>query len=96
MVNPDMTQPYKVRTGCGHIVVRRMRPATAGVPFTPETVLEAPNGRPCPECESGKPKPQDSPGQVAWWDDSMPPGHWWYRSPCGHSSPKPETKCSYC
>jgi hypothetical protein len=48
----DMTQPYKVRTGCGHIVIRRMRPATAGVPYTPETVLEAPNGRPCAECEA--------------------------------------------
>jgi len=47
----DMTQPYKVRTGCGHVVVRRMRPATAGVPFTPETVIEAPNGRPCDACE---------------------------------------------
>jgi len=45
------TQPYKVRTGCGHIVIRRMRESTAGVPYTPETIIEAPNGRPCPACE---------------------------------------------
>jgi hypothetical protein len=44
------TKPFQVRTGCGHIVIRRMREATAGVPFTPETVLEAPNGRPCDDC----------------------------------------------
>lgn len=47
----ESTQPFKVRTGCGHIVIRRMREATAGVPYTPETILEAPNGRPCDECE---------------------------------------------
>jgi hypothetical protein len=47
----DKTQPYQVRTSCGHIVTRRMRPSTAGVPYTPETVIEAPNGRPCDECE---------------------------------------------
>jgi hypothetical protein len=47
----DATQPYRVRTSCGHIVIRRMRPSTAGAPFTPETVIEAPNGRPCEDCE---------------------------------------------
>lgn len=44
-------QPYKVRTGCGHIVTRMMREATAGVPYTPDTVIDAPNGRPCDACE---------------------------------------------
>jgi hypothetical protein len=28
-----------------------MREATAGVPFTEATIIEAPNGRPCDECE---------------------------------------------
>ncbi len=50
----DMTQPYKVRTSCGHIVTRRMRPATAGVPFTPDIVIEAPNGALCPDCHAGR------------------------------------------
>lgn len=48
----DATQPYQVRTGCGHIVTRRMRPSTAGVAFGPAVVLEAPNGAPCSNCES--------------------------------------------
>lgn len=47
----DATKPYQVRTGCGHIVIRRMREATAGVPYTPETIIEAPNGRYCDGCE---------------------------------------------
>jgi hypothetical protein len=47
----DSVQPFKVRASCGHIEVRKMREATAGVPYTPETVLEAPNGRACHECE---------------------------------------------
>ena len=42
---------YTVRTGCGHIVIRRMREATAGVPWTEDTVIDAPNGRPCEGCE---------------------------------------------
>jgi hypothetical protein len=50
------TQPYKVRASCGHIVIRRMRPATAGVPYTPEVVLDAPNGRACEHCEGGHPE----------------------------------------
>ncbi len=48
----DKTQPYKVQTGCGHIVIRRMRESTAGVPFTEATIIQAPNGRPCDECEA--------------------------------------------
>jgi hypothetical protein len=47
----DSTQPYQVRTGCSHIVIRRMRESTAGVPFSPDVIIEAPNGRPCDECE---------------------------------------------
>lgn len=42
--------PYKVRTSCGHIVIRKMREATAGVAFGDDVVLEAPNGRPCDAC----------------------------------------------
>lgn len=45
------TKPFKVRASCGHIEVRRMREATAGVPFTEETVIEAPRGRACGVCE---------------------------------------------
>lgn len=47
----DACQPFKVRASCGHIVIRKMREATAGVPYTPETILDAPNGRACEECE---------------------------------------------
>ncbi len=47
----ESTQPFKVRASCGHIDIRRMREATAGVPYTPETILDAPNGRACKECE---------------------------------------------
>lgn len=50
----DATKPYKVRTGCGHVVIRKMRESTAGVPWTEETIIEAPNGRPCEACESAK------------------------------------------
>jgi hypothetical protein len=46
----ESTQPYKVRTSCGHIVIRRMREATAGVAYSESVVLEAPNGRPCDAC----------------------------------------------
>jgi hypothetical protein len=48
----DATKPYKVRARCGHIVIRRMREATAGVPFSETVVLDAPNGRECDECEA--------------------------------------------
>lgn len=47
----DRTQPYSVRTSCGHVVIRRMRPSTVGVPYTPETILDAPGGRPCDDCQ---------------------------------------------
>lgn len=47
----ERCQPFKVRASCGHIVIRKMREATAGVPYTEKTVLDAPNGRACDECE---------------------------------------------
>lgn len=47
----DATKPYKVRTSCGHVVTIMMREATAGVPFTPETIIEVPTGRPCDKCQ---------------------------------------------
>jgi len=47
----ESTMPFKVRASCGHIVIRRMREATAGRPYTEDTILEAPNGRACEECE---------------------------------------------
>lgn len=47
----ESVKPFKVRASCGHIVIRKMREATAGVPYTPETVLDAPNGRACSDCE---------------------------------------------
>jgi hypothetical protein len=51
----DRCKPYQVRTGCGHIVTRMMREATAGVPYAPETILEAPNGRVCDGCAAKYP-----------------------------------------
>jgi len=56
------TKPFKVRASCGHIVIRKMREATAGVPYTEETILEAPNGRACPDCEA---KPRNTTPQEA-------------------------------
>jgi hypothetical protein len=47
----DAVKPFKVRASCGHIEIRKMREATAGVPYTEDTVLEAPRGRACYECE---------------------------------------------
>jgi hypothetical protein len=47
----DATQPYKVRASCGHIDIRRMRPSTAGVPYSADVVLDAPNGAPCEACQ---------------------------------------------
>lgn len=46
----DRCRPFKVRTSCGHIVIRPMREATAGVAFRDDVVLEAPHGRACPAC----------------------------------------------
>ncbi len=65
MTHTEKTLPYKVRTGCGHIVIRRMREATAGVPYTESTVIEAPNGRPCEACEKG----QHASDCTAWVDE---------------------------
>jgi hypothetical protein len=48
----DSCKPFKVRASCGHIVIRKMREATAGVPYTPETILEAHQGRACEQCET--------------------------------------------
>jgi hypothetical protein len=48
----DGVQPYKVRARCGHIVVRPMRAATAGVAYAPSVVLDAPKGRACDACEA--------------------------------------------
>lgn len=53
----DRCKPFKVRTGCGHVVIRMMREATAGVPWTEETIIEAPNGRTCDECEQKRTAP---------------------------------------
>jgi hypothetical protein len=47
----DSVKPFKVRASCGHIVIRPMREATAGLAYSPDVVLEAPNGRACPACE---------------------------------------------
>ena len=47
-------KPYKVRASCGHIVIRPMREATAGVPYSPDVVLDALRGRACDECEAKK------------------------------------------
>ena len=47
----ESVKPFKVRASCGHVVIRKMREATAGVPYTPETILDAPNGRACDACE---------------------------------------------
>jgi hypothetical protein len=47
----DTTLPYSVRASCGHIVIRRMRPSTAGIPYTPTLVIDRPNGAPCRDCE---------------------------------------------
>lgn len=51
VLDATMTHPFKVRTGCGHVVIRRMREVTAGVPFTEDTIIEAPNGQPCDACQ---------------------------------------------
>jgi hypothetical protein len=52
----ERLQPYKVRTSCGHVVVRMMRPATAGVEFdaAAEFQIDAPGGMPCAHCEVTK------------------------------------------
>jgi len=47
----ESIMPFKVRARCGHVEVRPMRETTAGVPYTSDTILGAPDGRPCQECE---------------------------------------------
>jgi len=47
----DSVKPFNVRASCGHIVIRKMREATAGVAYTPDVILDAPNGRACDACE---------------------------------------------
>lgn len=49
-------KPFKVRASCGHIVIRKMREATAGVPYADDVILDAPNGRACEECENRRPE----------------------------------------
>lgn len=44
----ERTQVYQVRMSCGHIEQRRMRPATAGMPWSPTAVVQA--GAKCACC----------------------------------------------
>lgn len=48
----DSVKPFKVRASCGHIEVRKMREATAGVPYSESVILNAPRGRACEACEA--------------------------------------------
>jgi hypothetical protein len=57
-------QPYRVRASCGHVVVRPMTPATAGVPYSETVVIDAPKGRACEACEA-KRDPQRRSGTPA-------------------------------
>jgi hypothetical protein len=59
-----MLRPYKVRTGCGHVVTRQMRPATAGIEWSEEVVIEAPGGVPCDACQP--PPPPAAPSPSKW------------------------------
>lgn len=51
----DVTKPYKVRASCGHLTIRRMREATAGILWSEDVVIDAPNGAPCPDCATVSP-----------------------------------------
>jgi hypothetical protein len=42
-------RPYRVRMTCGHGEWRLMREATAGIPWTPDAVVNAPS-MPCARC----------------------------------------------
>jgi hypothetical protein len=53
----DTVKPYRVRASCGHIAVRPMRAATAGVPYSPDVILNAPKGRACDACEAKHKQP---------------------------------------
>lgn len=48
----DRCMPFRVRTSCGHVVIRKMREGTAGRPYDVHTIIEAPNGAPCMACEA--------------------------------------------
>ena len=48
----ERCKPYQVLMTSGHIDTRMMREATAGVPWTPETVLTARAA--CTQCDPSK------------------------------------------
>lgn len=51
----QLTQLYKVlMRGCGHVESRRMRPETAGIPWTPEAVVQSSEGACCKACRTMK------------------------------------------
>lgn len=54
----ERCKPYRVRTSCGHEVIRQMREETARIAWTPDVVIDAPNGRPCPMCEEAANAPK--------------------------------------
>lgn len=51
----EKTRPYRVLASCGHVVIRRMREVTAGIPYAPDVLLHAPHGMPCESCQGVKP-----------------------------------------
>ena len=53
MLEGDKTQLYKVLMACGHIEHRRMRPATAGIPWSPEAIVETPRAE-CKACRDSE------------------------------------------
>ena len=55
----EQVKPFQVRAACGHIVIRKMREATARQPYSPEVVIDAPHGRKCNDCEA-----EDVPGNM--------------------------------
>lgn len=64
--------PYRVRASCGHIVIRKMRESTAGVPFTEDVLLESPTGRPCEPCEKAHTEAVDA----MWAARANCPANW--------------------
>jgi hypothetical protein len=49
----ERCQPYRVRMTCGHVETRMMRPATAGIAWSPEAEIAAPYAA-CKACEAAK------------------------------------------
>jgi hypothetical protein len=49
----ERCMPYQVRMACGHIETRMMREATAGMPWTPEVVIDI-TGADCAACDPSK------------------------------------------